>query len=85
MTTSSTQEPTITDTVEDIEDEARITRDNDRVRRTDDPSDLGVESRNGTNSLQAFSHSRTIAGYFGPHLAANSVKHSRAADSLTAV
>ena len=45
----------------------------DRVRRADDPcGSRRRTARNGTNSAQAFSHSRTIAGYFSPQASANS-------------
>ena len=43
------------------------------------------KARNGTNSAQAFSHRRTIAGYFFPQVSANSRNRSVAASSVTAV
>jgi hypothetical protein len=41
--------------------------------------------QDGTNSLDAFSHSRVIAGYCAPHFAVNSTKRSLAAASVAAV
>ncbi len=41
--------------------------------------------RNGVNSSQAFTQSLTIAGYFLPHVSANSANLSRAAPSVAAV
>ena len=37
------------------------------------------------NSSQAFSHSRMIAGYRGPHVSASSSSAARAAAAFTAV
>ena len=42
-------------------------------------------SRKGTNSLQAFRHSRIIAGYFLPHAWSRASSAARAAFSLLAV
>ncbi|MDQ0757385.1 hypothetical protein QF027_000020 [Streptomyces canus] len=41
--------------------------------------------RNGTNSAQAFSQGRTIAGYLAPHSSGNSRKRSSAALAVGAV
>jgi hypothetical protein len=41
--------------------------------------------RNGTNSAQAFSHNRTIAGYRAPQVSVNSMNRSIAAASVGAV
>ena len=56
------------------------------VLRTQHPKrHVGNASRNGTNSLQTFSHTRMIAGYWAPHLALKSTKRSLAAASVGAV
>ena len=41
-------------------------------------------ARNGTNSAHASDHSFTIAGYFFPHVSANSMNRSVAASSVAA-
>ena len=43
------------------------------------------KDRNGTNSAQAFSHNRTIAGLRSPQASANSRNRSNAAASVGAV
>ena len=57
-----------------------------RVGRADDLADLGAEKfRNGTNSDQAFSHNRTIAGYGQSQVSTDSRNRSIAAASIAAV
>jgi hypothetical protein len=45
----------------------------------------GSKARSGTNSAQAFSQSRMIAGYFLPQTSPNSRNRSIAASSVAAV
>ena len=55
------------------------------VGGADDATDLDVVVQEDTNSLQAFSQDRMIAGYCSPHFAVNSTKRSLAAASVAAV